>query len=101
MSVKIRANLKKGLINVRSLIKHPMETGLRKNKKTGKLIPANYITQVTIKHNDKIASVGEMSTAVSKNPFIGLKLRGEKGDFIELSYVDNNGKTGSGKAKVK
>ncbi len=101
MSIKMRTKLSDGVITLKALIKHPMETGTRKDKKTGNLIPANHITDLTIMNNDTVISRGEMSTAVSKNPFIGLKLKGEKGDVITLSYEDNMGKKESAKTTVK
>ncbi len=44
-SIRIRANAKGSVVLVKALLTHPMETGLRKNKKTGKKIPANYIKE--------------------------------------------------------
>ncbi|MBT7047566.1 MAG: thiosulfate oxidation carrier complex protein SoxZ, partial [Gammaproteobacteria bacterium] len=34
-SIKLRAKSKKGVVTVKCLMNHPMETGLRKDKKTG------------------------------------------------------------------
>ena len=42
-SIKVRAKVKDGITVVKALITHPMETGLRKDKKTGKKIPAHFI----------------------------------------------------------
>ena len=36
---------------VKALISHAMETGQRKDKKTGKKIPAHFIQEVTCSHN--------------------------------------------------
>jgi sulfur-oxidizing protein SoxZ len=52
-SIKIRARAKGNAVTVKALIKHPMETGLRKDKKTGKVIPALFIQEVTCKANGK------------------------------------------------
>ena len=40
--VKIRATLKDGITTVKAIISHPMETGSRKNKETGEIIPVSY-----------------------------------------------------------
>ena len=45
-SIKIRAKEKGGVVTVKALMNHPMETGLRKDKKTGKAIPAHFINEV-------------------------------------------------------
>lgn len=50
-TIRIRARLSGDVTTVKALISHPMETGNRKNKKTGKLIPAHFIQEVTCKHN--------------------------------------------------
>ena len=39
--------------------------------------------------------------AVSKNPYLTFKYRGNKGDEIELSWVDNQGNRDSAVGKVK
>ena len=52
-TIKMRSKESNGLVTVKALIKHPMETGARKNKKTGELIPAHFIQEVTSKANGK------------------------------------------------
>ena len=45
-SLKIRAHEIDGQVIVKSVINHPMETGRRKVKKTGKKIPSQFIEGV-------------------------------------------------------
>ena len=45
-TIKMRSKESNGVVTVKALIKHPMETGQRKNKKTGDFIPAHYIQEV-------------------------------------------------------
>ena len=47
----MRSKESNGVVTVKALIKHPMETGQRKNKKTGDMIPAHYIQEVHSKAN--------------------------------------------------
>ena len=101
-SIKIRAKVKKGVCEVKALIKHPMETGLRKDKKTGKVIPAHYIQEVSCKHGDAVAMDAQWGGAISTNPYVSFKLEGaNKGDKITLSWVDNQGNKDSAEAQVK
>ena len=101
-SIRIRAKAKGGDTTVKALITHPMETGLRKNKKTGKKIPAHYIQEVTCKHNGANVMTAHWGPAVSKNPYVSIMLSGAaKGDAIELSWVDNKGGKDSTSTKVK
>ena len=46
-TIKIRARVKNDITTVKALINHTMETGLRKDRETGKIIPAHYITEIT------------------------------------------------------
>ena len=45
-SIKVRAKAKGDEVTVKALFSHPMETGLRKDKKSGKIIPAHFIQEV-------------------------------------------------------
>ena len=101
-SIRIRAKAKADEATVKALITHPMETGLRKNKKTGKKIPPHYIQEVTCKHNGNTVLTALWGPAVSKNPYLSFSFAGAKsGDSIELSWVDNKGQKDSQTTKVK
>jgi sulfur-oxidizing protein SoxZ len=101
-SIKIRAKIKKGACEVKALIKHPMETGLRKDKKTGKVIPAHFIQEVTCQHNGKEVLGGIWGGAISTNPYLSFIFDGaNKGDTITLSWVDNTGAKDSAEGKAK
>jgi len=101
-SIRLRASNKGGVATVKALITHPMETGQRKNKKTGKKIPAHFIQTVSGKHNGKEVLVAEWGPAVSKNPYISFKFAGaKKGDTVEISWSDNKGGSESASTKVR
>ncbi len=100
-SIKVRAKERKGVVTVKALMNHPMETGLRKDKKTGKVIPAHHIQEVMAKANDKTVLEAVWGGAISKNPYLSFKYMGAKGDSLTLSWVDNQGQSDSITAKVK
>ena len=101
-TIKIRAKNKEGLTTVKALINHPMETGMRKDKKTSKMIPAHFIQQVTCTHNGKKVLSANWGTAISKNPYIAFKLKdANKGDQLVLSWNDNLGNTDSQTSVIK
>jgi sulfur-oxidizing protein SoxZ len=101
-SIKIRAKVKGGSTVVKALISHPMETGMRKNKKTGKKFPAHYIQEVTCSHNGNDVMNADWGTAISKNPYLSFKFSGAKtGDTLKMSWVDNKGASDSVEAKIK
>ena len=100
-TVKIRAKESGGMITVKALMKHPMETGQRKDSKTGEKIPAHYITEVTCALNGKSVMSAYLGPGVSKDPYMSFEVMGAKGDKVTISWVDNKGEKGSGEAMVK
>jgi len=100
-TIKIKAVAQGGVTQVRCLINHPMETGLRKDSKTGQLIPAHYIQELIAEHNGQQVLVMHMGTAVAKNPYLSFRFSGgNKGDKIKVSWVDNQGNRDSTEATV-
>jgi sulfur-oxidizing protein SoxZ len=100
-SIKVRAKLKGDVCEVKALIKHPMETGLRKDSKTGEIIPAHFIQEVVVKHNGKAVLNAEWGGAISQNPYLSFNFKGaSKDDTIELSWKDNKGETDSTSDKI-
>lgn len=100
-SIKIRAKAQGDVTTVKALISHPMDTGLVKDKKTGKLIPAHFIQEVKCEHNGSSVMTALWGPAVSKNPYLSFKFKGAKpGDTLTLSWVDNQGESDSIETQV-
>ena len=101
-SIKLRAKAKDGVATVKALISHPMETGLRKDKKTGKAIPAEFIQEVNCESGGKTVLSAQWGSAISKNPFLSFKFSGAKsGDSIKISWADNKGNSDSLESTIK
>lgn len=91
--IRIRARRSGDVVEVRALITHPMETGLRVDA-SGRVVPAHYVTEV-------IASIGarkvfhtQMSIAVSRDPLIAFRVRGvSAGQTLRVAWTDNRGIT--------
>jgi len=99
---KVRAQAKGGITTMKALITHPMETGLRKNKKTGKKIPAHFIQKLTVEHNGKSVLDADWGPAVSANPYLSIKFKGAaSGDSVKITWNDNTGKSDSHTVKVR
>lgn len=89
--MKIRATLQADVADVRLLVNHPMETGLRKNER-GDLIPLHFITRLVAMHNGRTVLDAHLSQGISRNPPLGFRIRGAKaGDRIVVSWIDNKG----------
>jgi sulfur-oxidizing protein SoxZ len=101
-NIKIRAKSSNGVTTVKSLMSHEMETGLRKDKKTGEPIPAHFIQEVTAKWKDQVVMTALWSGGVSKNPYLSFKFNGgEVGDPIEIAWVDNKGESETATDEIK
>ena len=98
---RLKAKLKGEKVNIKAIVSHPMETGRRKDKKTGDKIPAHYINEVIVSANDKTLLTADWSGSVSKNPYLSLNYAGKSGDKIKLSWKDNQGNTGEAEKTVK
>jgi len=99
--LKIRAKAKDGVVIVKVLMTHPMETGMRKDKKTKELIPAHFINEVTVEAAGKTVLTSYWNGSVSKNPYLSMKYKGASGDAIKVAWKDNKGESASGEAKAK
>jgi len=101
-TIKLRANAKDGVTTVKALVSHPMETGTRKDSKTGEKIPAHFIQEVVCTHNGKAVMTGNLGAAISKNPYFSFSFNGgAAGDKVGLSWVDNKGEKDSDETDVK
>ncbi|MFN3544682.1 MAG: thiosulfate oxidation carrier complex protein SoxZ [Thiobacillus sp.] len=99
--MRIRAQMQGDVADVKVLMNHPMETGTRKDAKTGQLVPAHFIQEVTATLNGKTVLEAELGPAVSRNPFLGFKVKGAKaGDTVAVNWVDNKGDKNSAEAKI-
>ena len=99
--MKIRTRTQEGQVEILVLINHPMETGLRKDKATGKPIPAHFIRELQLEHNGKLVADVKTGIGVSENPLLGFRSATAKnGDKIKVSWKDNQGETGGAETVV-
>ncbi|WP_413437415.1 thiosulfate oxidation carrier complex protein SoxZ [Sulfuriferula sp. GW1] len=92
--MKMRASISGDVADIKVLMNHPMESGQRKDAKTGQLIPAHFIDEVHATLNGKPVLDAQWGGGVSKNPYLGFKVKGAKaGDKVEISWKDNKGES--------
>jgi sulfur-oxidizing protein SoxZ len=99
---KVRTRTQEGQIEVLVLVNHPMETGLRKDKASGKPIPPHFIQELVVEHNGKPVVRCALGIGVSENPLLGFRLKNAKnGDKLRIAWSDNKGESGSAEAIVE
>lgn len=99
-NMKMRAQLKGEITEVKVLMSHPMETGRRKND-LDETIPAHFVQLVTATLNGKPVLEAQWGTGVSKNPYLTFRLKGARvGDKVAVTWHDNKGQTASHEIEV-
>ncbi len=99
---RMRTRIKGKETEVLVLVNHPMETGRRKDKKTKKKIPAHYIQKMTFALNGKEVASADLGPGVSKDPLVGIRIKGAKaGDKVKIAWSDNKGESGGAESTVK
>ncbi|MDB2562005.1 thiosulfate oxidation carrier complex protein SoxZ [Sulfurimonas sp.] len=96
--MKIKAKEKSGVVKVKAMFTSLMAD---KEESVKKGIKPEYINHVVATVNDKVVYELSMGGFMSENPLIKFKFKGKKGDKIVFNTTDNNGKTETGKTKIK
>ncbi len=100
--IKIRAKVKGDVAEVKALMPHDMESGLRRNADTNELIPAHYITDVVARHNGEVVMTAYWGPAVSKNPYVSFSFSGAvAGDTVTIQWTDNQGDSSTTETVLK
>ena len=91
--VKFYGNIKQGeVFKIATIFPHKMETGRRKDKKTGKLIPRLIVKLFQCHYNGRLVFSSDLHAAVSANPFISFSCRADKSGEMVFSWKDDNDK---------
>lgn len=102
--MKIKAKIKKDVVSVKAMAKHPMMTYDIAKKKTGSRDNANFITHLSAKIGDVVVLDASTSQFLSKNPIFKLKFKAagfKKGDAMVMTWVDLKGNSKTSKTKLK
>jgi sulfur-oxidizing protein SoxZ len=99
--MKIRASMAGDAAEIKCLMNHVMETGLRKDAKTGQMVPAHHITNVVATVAGKTVLDAQWGGGISKNPYLAFKVKGAKaGDKVVISWEDNKGEKETAEASI-
>jgi sulfur-oxidizing protein SoxZ len=86
-----RKQAKKGdLVEVKALVSHVMETGLRKDA-NGNTIPRKILNNFSCTVNGKRVFSADFETAISANPYIQFRFRAEESGPVVLTWTDDDG----------
>lgn len=98
--MRIRAVQQSAHTEVKILMRHDMETGQRKEA-DGKTVPAHFIQQVLVKHQDKVVLDAMFGPSVSKDPYLSFKFAGgAKGEALSVQWRDNRGESRNDQTQI-
>ena len=99
--VKLPKKAAKGeVIEIKTLISHPMETGQRKDRKTGEVIPRKIINKFVCVYNGEEVFSVDLHPAISANPYMSFNVKVQESGAFEFTWVDDDGSTYSQKSEI-
>ncbi len=78
------------IINVNSIISHPMDTGLFRTA-DGQPIPAYFIKDVVVTYGEEEVARFEWTTGISRDPVVTFTLKADREAPLTMTWTDNKG----------
>ena len=89
--VQVPSAVAKGeVFQVKTLISHPMETGLRHDDQ-GNVIPRKIINTFTCRYNDEVVFSVELHEAMAASPYIEFYLRATESGRLSFIWGEDDG----------
>ncbi|MEM9623375.1 MAG: thiosulfate oxidation carrier complex protein SoxZ [Pseudomonadota bacterium] len=88
--INIPRNVTAGdVIEIKTLITHPMETGFRVDS-LGVRIPRNILTHFSVTFADQVVFEAELQPGIAANPYISFHLKAERGGTLTFTWRGQN-----------
>jgi sulfur-oxidizing protein SoxZ len=89
--IRIPPSAKKGeLIEIKTLVQHPMESGQRKDER-GNLVPRKILNRFTCKFNGRTVLDARLEPAIAANPYLAFPFRASESGSFEFTWIDDDG----------
>ena len=88
------------IVKIDFMAMHPMETGMRKDKDSGQLIPAHYIDEVKFMFNDQLITKMVIWESLSVNPLMSISFKVPGEGTLKVIAKDNKGQIVESTAKI-
>jgi sulfur-oxidizing protein SoxZ len=99
--IQVPAEARRGeVIEIRVLIRHPMETGYRVDP-TGRTIARNTIRTLTCTYDGVEIFRGDLSPGIAANPYLQFTTVAEASGTLEFDWVDDAGERGTERATIR
>ena len=91
--VQVPSTVSEGeIFQVKALISHQMETGLRRDNK-GDVIPRKIINKFACRYNNVVVFGVDLHEAVAANPYLEFYLRATESGRLEFIWAEDGGQT--------
>ncbi|WP_029008430.1 thiosulfate oxidation carrier complex protein SoxZ [Azospirillum halopraeferens] len=99
--IRVPATARKGeIVEIKTLIRHPMESGQRKDA-SGALLPRKIINRFVVAANGRTILDAALYPAMAVDPFIVFKARIDADTKFEMTWYEDGGASVSESAEVK
>jgi hypothetical protein len=85
-------------VEIRTLIEHPMETGLR--HEGGRAVPRDLLQRMTVRVDGEVALQAEFRNGTSANPYHVFFLRLDRTSELDFTWTDERGRVARASARV-
>ncbi|MBU0720653.1 thiosulfate oxidation carrier complex protein SoxZ [bacterium] len=89
------------VVKVSFMVMHPMETGMRKDKETKKLVPAEYVNSVKFTYKGKVITTMNVWESLSTNPVFTTYMKIDGAGELKVTYTESTGEVSEKSIKIK
>ena len=99
--LKVPKEAKKGeIIQIKTLLSHPMETGLRKDQ-AGNTVPRKIINKFACEFSGKPVFSADIEPAVAANPYIQFTAKVDESGTFKFTWTDDDGSVTTAEEQIK
>lgn len=99
--LRVPATARKGeVVEVKTLVTHPMENGLRKDA-DGKVVPRLIVNALKVVYNDKPVLDVKLEPAIAANPFLSFFVRVEESGTLRLTWTDDRNQSWTAESRIE
>jgi sulfur-oxidizing protein SoxZ len=98
--IKLPTQAQKGdVIDIRTLLPHVMETGLRKDE-NGNVVPRRIINKFTCTFNGTPVFSVDLETSIAANPYLQFTAKVEESGTFRFAWFDDDGTVTTADAQI-
>lgn len=99
--LRVPTNAKKGeVIEIKTLITHPMENGQRKGD-DGKIVPRLIVNTMKVTYNGKPVVTAKLEPAIAANPYLSFFLNVEESGTLKFTWIDDQNQSWNAESKIE